>query len=68
MINLYNVPWKKKYSQKEIIESTGLSPKTVSQLFSGRHYNYELFTLEAITKFFNCKLHDILLEVDDDQG
>ncbi len=64
IVNLYNVKWKKKYTQEDIINATGLSKKTVSQLFSGKHYNYQLDTLEKIAKFFNCKIHDILIEVE----
>jgi len=64
VVNLYNVRWKRKYTQKEIIETTGLSKKTVVQLFSGKYYNYRLDTLEKISKFFNCKIQDILLEVE----
>jgi len=67
IINLYNVKWKKKYTQKEIAEVTGLGLKTISQLFSGKHYNYELFTLETIAKFFNCDLHEILIKVDESE-
>lgn len=65
IVNLYNIRWKKKYTQEEIAESTGLSKKTINQLFSGKYYNYELNTLETIAKFFNCKINDILIEVDD---
>ena len=65
IVNLYNVRWKKKYTQEEIMASTGLSKKTVSQLFSGKYYNYKLNTLETIAKFFNCKIKDILIEVED---
>ena len=50
-------------TQEEIIKATGLSKKTVSQLFSGKYYNYKLSTLETISKFFNCKIKDILIEV-----
>lgn len=64
IVNLYNVRWTKKYTQEEIIKATGLSKKTVSQLFSGKYYNYKLSTLETISKFFNCKIKDILIEVD----
>ena len=60
IINLYNVKWKKKYTQKEIAEATGLGLKTISQLFSGKHYNYELFTLETIAKFFNVSIDYLL--------
>jgi len=64
IVNLYNVRWKKKYTQDEIVQATGLSKKTVVQLFSGKHYNYELHTLETIADFFGCDLHDILIKVD----
>lgn len=63
IVNLYNIRWSKKYTQDEIIKATGLSKKTVSQLFSGKYYNYKLSTLENIAKFFNCKIKDILIEV-----
>lgn len=65
IVNLYNIRWKKKYTQDEIAEATGLSKKTISQLFSGKYYNYKLCTLETIAKFFNCKINDILIEVED---
>lgn len=65
IVNLYNICWTKKYTQEEIIKLTGLSKKTVSQLFSGKYYNYKLSTLETISKFFNCKIKDILIEVED---
>ena len=65
IVNLYNVRWKKRYTQKEVMLATGLSQKTVSHIFNGKYYNYELKTLETIAKFFNCKIHDILVEVDD---
>ena len=64
IVNSYNIRWKKKYTQDEIAEATGLSKKTISQLFSGKYYNYELRTLETIAKFFNCKINDILIEVE----
>lgn len=64
IVNLYNIPWKKRYTQKEIVKESGLSTKTVNQLFSGKYYDYQLSTLEAICKFFNCKIKDILIEVD----
>ena len=64
IVNLYNIRWKRKYTQEEIIKATGLSKKTVSQLFSGKHYNYRLDTLEAIADFFNCNINDILIKVE----
>lgn len=67
IVNLYNVRWKRKYNQNEIAKATGLGIKTVNHLLSGKRYNYELYTLEAIAKFFGCKIHDILIEVDDEE-
>ena len=65
IVNLYNIKWSRKYTQQEIIKATGLSKKTVNQLFSGRYYNYRLNTLEIISKFFGCKIKDILVETDE---
>ena len=48
------------------MQETGLSKATVTQLFSGEHYNFSLYTLEKIAKFFNCKISDILIEVEDE--
>ena len=66
IVNLYNVRWKRKYTHEEISQATGLSRKTVGQLFSGKHYDFQLSTLEKMCKFFDCDLHDILIKVDDD--
>lgn len=66
IVNLHNISWKKKHTQKEIMQETGLSKATVTQLFSGEHYNFSLYTLEKIAKFFNCKISDILIEVEDE--
>ncbi len=65
IVNLYNVRWKRKYTQKEIIEATKLSVDTVNKLFSGKYHDYRISTLETISKFFDCKIHDILIEVED---
>jgi len=63
IVNLYNIRWSKKYTQDEIIKATGLSKKTVNQLFSGKYYNYQLSTLEKIADFFECNINDILIKV-----
>lgn len=65
IVNLYRVKWNQKYTQEDIMNATGLSKKTVGQLFSGKHYNYRLSTLEAICKFFNCDISEILVKVPD---
>lgn len=66
IVNLYNVRWKQKYTQDEIAVATKLSPVTISKFFSGKHHDYQLSSLEKISKFFGCSIHDILIEVDDE--
>ncbi|MDE6138485.1 MAG: helix-turn-helix transcriptional regulator [Candidatus Gastranaerophilales bacterium] len=68
IVNLYNIRWKKKYTQEEIAQATGLSKKTINLLFSGRHYDYKLSTLETIADFFGCNINDILIKVDNDNN
>ncbi len=65
IVNLYNVRWKRKYTQEEIVKATNLSIGTVSNLFSGKYHDYKLSTLEIISKFFGCSIYDILIEVDE---
>lgn len=61
IVNLYNIRWKKKYTQNDIFQATGLGKKVVLQLFSGKYHNYTLDILEKISKFSDCKIHDILI-------
>ena len=65
IVNLYNVKWTRRYTHEDIANATNLSFGTVNKLFSGKYYDYKLSTLEAISKFFNCSIHDILIEVED---
>lgn len=67
IVNLYNIRWRKKYTQEEIMAATGLSRNTVNRLFKCQYYDFKLSTLETIAKFFNCKIHDILIEVENDK-
>ena len=64
VVNLYNIKWKRKYTQDEIVKATNLSTGTVNNLFSGNYHDYKLSTLEAISDFFNCDIHDILIKVE----
>ena len=63
IVNLYRIKWNKKYTQEDITKLTGLSKKTVSQLFSGKYHDYKLSTLETISEFFHCEISDILVKV-----
>lgn len=65
IVNLYNIKWNKKYTRKEIVEATGLSPATITKLTRGEHVDLKLSTLEKIAKFFGCRVHDIIVEVPD---
>ncbi len=65
IINLYNVKWKKRYTNKELASMSGLSTTTITKLTRGEHVDLKLSTLEKIAKFFGCSVLDILEEVKD---
>lgn len=65
IVNLYNITWKTRYTNKEIAEGTGLSQATITKLTKGQHVDLKLSTLEKIAKFFGCSVHDIIIEVPD---
>lgn len=65
IVNLYKIKWNQKYTQEDIVKATKLSIGTVNNLFSGKYHDYKLSTLEAICKFFNCDISDILVKVPD---
>ena len=65
IVNLYNVKWKKRYTNKELASMSGLSTASITKLTKGEHVDLKLSTLEKIAKFFNCSVLDILEEVQD---
>ncbi len=65
IVNLYNVKWKKRYTNKELASMSGLSTTTITKLTRGEHVDLKLSTLEKIAKFFGCSVLDILEEVKD---
>lgn len=65
IVNLYNVKWKKKYTRDEISKATGLSRATIDQLFSGKYRNYNIRTLYIIATFFDCKISEILVKINE---
>lgn len=52
IVNLYNVKWKKRYTNKELASMSGLSTTTITKLTRGEHVDLKLSTLEKIAKFF----------------
>ena len=64
IVNLYNVKWKKRYTNKGLANMSGLSSATITKLTKGEHVDLKLSTLEKIAKFFGCSVLDILEEVD----
>ena len=65
IVNLYNIKWKRKYTNKELAKYTGLSTTTITKLTRGEHVDLKLSTLEIIAKFFECSVKDIIVEVPD---
>lgn len=66
IVNLYNIKWKKKYNRKELSAALGMSPSTITKLTRGEHVDVKLSTLERICDFFDCSIHDILVEVEEE--
>lgn len=56
---------KKKYTNKEIAENSGLSTATITKITRGEHVDLKLSTLEKLAKFFGCSVKDLLVEVPD---
>lgn len=56
IINIYNVKWQKKYTNKEIAENSGLSTATITKITRGEHVDLKLSTLEKLAKFFGALL------------
>ncbi len=67
IINLYNIKWKKKYTNKELAEYSGLSTTTITKLTKGEHVDMKLSTLEKIAEFFGCSVKDIIVEVPNEK-
>lgn len=65
IVNLYKVPWKKRYTRKEIAEISGISTTTLTKLTRGEHIDLKISTLERIAKFLGCSVLDILEEIDE---
>lgn len=65
IVNLYKIGWQKKITRKELAQALKVSPTTITKLTKGEHVDVKLSTLEKICDFFNCSIHDILVEVKD---
>lgn len=66
IINLYNIKWKKRYTNKEIAEAAGLSAATITKISKGEHVDLKISTLEKLAKFFGCSVKDLITEVADE--
>lgn len=65
IVNLYNIGWRRKITRKELAEAIGVSPTTITKLTKGEHVDVKLSTLEKLCDFFNCSIHEILVDVPD---
>ena len=66
IINIYNIRWKKRYTNKEIAQATGLSAATITKIGKGEHVDLKISTLEKLAKFFGCSVKDLITEVVDE--
>lgn len=67
IINIYKASWKKKYTQLEVVEATGLSAVTVNKIFNSTPHDFKFSTVEKVAKFLGCKALDIIVEVPDEE-
>lgn len=65
IINIYNIKWKRKYTNKEIAKYSRLSTTTITKITRGEHVDVKISTIEKLAKFFDCSAKDILTEVPD---
>ena len=65
IINIYNIKWKRKYTNKEIAKFAGLSTATITKITRGEPVDLKLSTLEKVAKFFNCSVKDLIVELPD---
>lgn len=63
IVNLYKIGWKRKITRKELAEAINVSPTTITKLTKGEHVDVKLSTLEKLCDFFECSIHDILIDV-----
>lgn len=67
LVNIHNIHWKKHHTQKDVIETTGMSSVTVGKLWKGEYFNFTFETVETLAKYFGCKALDLLVEVPDEE-
>ncbi|MFR1671414.1 MAG: helix-turn-helix domain-containing protein [Candidatus Gastranaerophilaceae bacterium] len=75
VVNVYNLNmitsklddliWQYRTTAKDIAESTGISRNTISCLRNNKTKRYDSSTLNALCKYFNCKISDILEYIPD---
>ena len=63
IINLYNIGWRRKITRKELAKAINVSPTTITKITKGEHIDVKLSTLEKLCDFFDCSIHDILVDV-----
>lgn len=65
LINIYNIRWKRKFTQIEVAKATGLSAVTVNKIFKNEPHDFKFSTVEKMAKFLGCNALDIITEVPD---
>ena len=57
--HLSRIMGEKRITQKEVIETTGLSSATISNLYNEKVKRLDFDTLEKLCKLFNCNVQEI---------
>lgn len=56
LIDIYNLRWKRKFTQIEVAKATGLSAVTVNKIFKNEPHDFKFSTVEKMAKFLGCNL------------
>lgn len=59
-VKLNEVLKKKRYSQQEVSDATGIHTNTLSLICTGKTHGISFQVLEKLCSFLNCKIQDII--------
>ncbi|EPB8249048.1 helix-turn-helix domain-containing protein [Clostridium perfringens] len=65
--NLHILLAKKRMTQKDLVEATGINKNTINKYFNNTCEKITKEHLNLLCKFFDCKLDDLIEYIPDDE-
>lgn len=62
----YSFRMGKRYEWQEVSKATGIHRSTLSKMVNSRGYNSTTDNIDALCRFFSCKVEDLMVYVPDD--